>query len=298
MSDAPVLAVCGGSGLYSLDGMQVEEERRIDTPFGQPSDAFILGTLNGARCVFLARHGRGHIYSPSEVNYRANIWALKSLGVRCLLSVSAVGSFREEIKPGHLVVVDQFFDRTVGRARSFFGDGCVAHVQFGHPVEESLRQIVLQAAREASGTTVHDGGTYVCIEGPTFSTRAESEFLRRMGGTVVGMTNLPEARLAREAEIAYATLALATDYDCWHEDEVSVTAVEQIVASNIQASKRVIAATIAKLAALGDVDWPSHHALCNGAAVMTARALIPEATKERLWPLIGRYLWPENAGDD
>lgn len=284
--------VMGGSGLYALD-LEDAHEVRVETPYGAPSDAVMLGRLEGVPCAFLARHGRGHLLSPSEINFRANIWALKSLGVESLLSVSAVGSLKEEIAPGHLVAVDQFFDRTVGRARTFFSEGCVAHVQFGSPVEEALRQLVLESALAVSGTVVHDGGTYVCIEGPTFSTRAESEWFRSMGCAVVGMTNMPEARLAREAEIAYATLALATDYDCWHTaaEEVTVEAVVRIVQQNVEASKRVIHETVRRYAALGEVHWPSHSALQKGAALSTAIDCIPEATRAKLDLLLGKYLW-------
>ena len=291
--DQARFGVMGGSGLYALE---LEDARAvyIDTPFGAPSDAVMLGRLEGVPCAFLARHGRGHRFSPSEINFRANIWALKSLGVESLLSVSAVGSLKEDIRPGHLVLVDQFFDRTVSRARSFFGEGCVAHVQFGSPVEEALRKLILEAARDVSGTVVHDGGTYVCIEGPTFSTRAESEWFRSMGCAVVGMTNLPEARLAREAEIAYATLALATDYDCWHvsNEEVSVEAVVRVIQQNVEASKRVICETVRRYAALGPVSWPSHSALQKGAALSTAVSSIPNETRAKLDLLLGKYLWP------
>lgn len=289
------VGIVGGSGLYAMDGIADLQEVVLDTPFGAPSDAYFVGTLEGVRCAFLPRHGRGHRFLPAEVNYRANIWGFKKLGVRHLLSVSAVGSLHEDIAPGHLVCVDQFFDRTQGRQSTFFGEGCVGHVQFGDPVENGLRQIVLAAAREVSGTTVHDGGAYACINGPTFSTRFESEMFRTLGAKVVGMTNLPEARLAREAELAYATLALSTDYDCWYEghDQVSVEAVMKVMADNVAAARRVIRETCRRLAALPDVQWPAHRALGNGGAVMTRHDLIPPATRARLDLLLGPYLWPE-----
>ena len=290
-----VVGVVGGSGLYDIEGIEGLEEHRLETPFGEPSDAFITGRLEGARCVFLPRHGRGHRFTPSEVNYRANIWGLKKLGAQHVLSVSAVGSLQAQVEPGHLVCVDQFIDRTRGRENSFFGDGIVGHVGFGDPVEEQLRQVLMASARAVSGTTVHDGGSYVCIEGPTFSTRAESELYRSWGCRVVGMTNLPESRLAREAELAYATLALCTDYDCWHDghDEVSVETVLAVIKRNVTAAKAVLRETIKRLAALGDVSWPAHGALAGGMAVMTSPECIPHEAKERLDLLVGKYLWPE-----
>jgi len=289
-----VVGVIGGSGLYDIEGIEDVCETRLETPFGEPSDAFITGRLFGARCVFVPRHGRGHRLMPSEVNYRANIWGLKKLGVQHVLSVSAVGSLEEAIAPGDLVCVDQFVDRTRSRANTFFGGGVAAHVQFGDPIEEALRQILMAAARDVSGTTVHDGGAYVCIEGPTFSTRAESELYRSWGCRVVGMTNLPESRLAREAELAYATLALCTDYDCWHDghDEVSVETVMAVIRRNVTAAKAVIRETVRRLAELGSVTWPSHRALGGGVAVMTAPDRIPPEAKARLDLLVGEYLWP------
>jgi len=289
-----VIGVIGGSGLYEIEGITDLEEVRLDTPFGAPSDAYICGRLEGARCVFLPRHGRGHLYTPSEVNYRANVWGLKKLGARHVISVSAVGSLREEIVPGHLVCPDQFIDRTRGlRASSFFGDGVVGHIQFGDPVSPELRQVLLGAAREA-GATVHDGGTYVVMEGPAFSTRAESNMYRGWGASVIGMTNLPEAKLAREAELAYATLALATDYDCWYEghDDVTVEAVLKVIQQNVTMAKSVIRNAIRALSALGPVEWPAHAALMRGGAVMTRTDLIPEAARRRFNLLLGDYLWP------
>jgi 5'-methylthioadenosine phosphorylase len=288
-----ILGVIGGSGLYDIEGFEGLEEVQLQTPFGEPSDAFIVGMLEGVKCVFVPRHGRGHRFTPSEVNYRANIWGLKKLGATNVLSVSAVGSLKVEIEPGHLVCVDQFVDRTRGRVETFFGDGIVGHVQFGDPVEECLRQVVLAAAH-AAGAMVHDGGTYVCIEGPTFSTRAESNIYRGWGASVVGMTNVPEARLAREAELGYATLALCTDYDCWHEghDEVSVETVVATIKKNVVNAKNVIRLVCKKMAEAGAVEWPSHSALAQGMAIMTDPALIPEDARERLDLLVGKYLWP------
>lgn len=292
-----VVGVIGGSGLYDIEGITDLEEITLDTPFGAPSDAFITGRVEGVRCVFVPRHGRGHRLTPTEVPYRANIWGLKKLGVQHVLSVSAVGSLRADIEPGHMVCVNQFIDRTRDRASTFFGEGAVGHVQFGDPVEEKLRQIVLSAARDVSGKTVHDGGTYVCIEGPTFSTRAESNLFRAWGADVVGMTNMPEARLAREAELAYTTLALSTDYDCWYagHDEVSVESVIAVIKANVSAAKDVIRETCVRLGALGPVTWPAHQALGGGMAIMTAPDRVPAATRAKLDLLIGSYLWPSEA---
>ncbi len=289
-----VVGVIGGSGLYDIEGITDVEEVRLDTPFGAPSDVFVTGHLEGVRCVFLPRHGRGHRLLPSELNYRANIWGLKKLGARFVISISAVGSLREDIVPGHLVAVDQFIDRTWGRAHTFFGEGVVGHVQFGDPVEPALRRVLIAAAREA-GATVHDGGTYVCIQGPTFSTRAESNLFRQWGCSVVGMTNLPEARLAREAELAYATLALSTDYDCWHDghDEVSVESVLATIHGNVETAKSAIKNACRALGALGPVSWPSHRALGGGMAIMTRPEAMPAEARARLDLLVGPYLWPE-----
>jgi 5'-methylthioadenosine phosphorylase len=291
-----VVGVIGGSGLYDIEGLEDREEIALETPWGAPSDAYLTGRLEGARFVFLPRHGRGHRWTPSELNFRANIWGLKKLGVQHVISISAVGSLREDIAPGHLVAVDQFIDRTRGRPETFFGEGCVGHVSFADPVEPALRQILLASAREV-GATVHDGGTYVCIEGPTFSTRAESELYRSWGADLVGMTNVPEARLAREAELAYATLALCTDYDCWHEthEEVSVETVVAVIKQNVAMARRVIKEAVRRLAGLGDVSWPSHRALGGGMAIMTAPHLVPSETRQKLDLLVGRYLWPDEA---
>jgi 5'-methylthioadenosine phosphorylase len=238
----PLLGVIGGSGLYDMPGLADKETRAVETPWGQPSDDVVIGTLHGTRTAFLPRHGRGHRFTPTEVNYRANIAALKSLGCEFVVSVSAVGSMKEAIAPGHLVVVDQFIDRTVARPRTFFGDGVVGHITFSDPICPVLRPILLDAAKK-TGTPTHDGGVYICIEGPQFSTRAESLLYRTWGVSVIGMTNMPEARLAREAGLSYATLALATDYDCWHESEdaVSVEAVVAVLKKNVAVAQQVIA---------------------------------------------------------
>ncbi len=283
-----VVGVIGGSGLYALEGLTDVREIPIETPFGAPSDAYIVGELDGTRMVFLPRHGRGHRFSPSEVNYRANIYGMKALGVTHLISVSAVGSMREDIAPGHIVVVDQFVDRTTKRASTFFEDGIVAHVSMADPVCPLLASALYDSA-SALGLDVHRGGTYICIEGPQFSTRAESRIFRSWGVDVIGMTNLPEARLAREAEISYATLAMATDYDCWHEDEedVSVDAVIATLTANVSRARRVIAHCAPRL----DADRrasPAYRALEH--AIITDRASIPAESVERLKVLVGSYL--------
>jgi 5'-methylthioadenosine phosphorylase len=283
-----IIGVIGGSGLYEIEGLTDIEEVRIETPFGEPSDAFITGTLDGVKMVFLPRHGRGHRLLPSEVNYRANIYGMKKLGVERIISVSAVGSMKEEIVPGHIVIPDQFFDRTKGiRNSTFFGDGVVGHVAFADPVCGDLAQLVYEAAGEA-GATTHKGGTYICIEGPNFSTRAESNIYRSWGVDIIGMTNIPEARLAREAEICYATVALATDYDCWHEDhdDVDIESILEIIHNNVSMARQIIKVAAGKVAA-------SRPCGCGQAlefAIMTDHALIPEKTKDNLAPLIGKYL--------
>jgi len=222
------VGVIGGSGLYDIEGIEGVKKAVVTTPFGKPSDHFVIGKLNGVEVAFLPRHGRGHTILPSELNFRANIYGFKKLGVEFIISVSAVGSMKEEIVPGHLVIVDQFFDRTKGRASTFFGQGIVAHLSFADPVCNILSNVLYQAAWSC-GATVHKGGTYLCMEGPQFSTRAESAVYRQWGVDVIGMTNLQEAKLAREAEICYATLALATDYDCWHESETGDVTVNMVV---------------------------------------------------------------------
>jgi 5'-methylthioadenosine phosphorylase len=281
--------VIGGSGLYELEGFELTEERAVETPFGPPSDKLMMGTLEGREVVFLPRHGRGHRYSPSNLPYRANIYALKTVGVTRIISVSAVGSMKEEIVPGHVVLVDQFIDRTVGRPRTFFDEGIVAHVAFADPISEPLRQVLLGAAAKVEGLKVHDGGSYVCIEGPQFSTRAESHLFRSWGVSVIGMTNLPEARLAREAEIDYATMALSTDYDCWHAEEEAVTVegVLDTLRKNVANAKLVIRHAILDMPT-DTSDWPAREALTH--SIMTAPECFPAASREKLAPLLARVL--------
>ena len=287
----PVIGVIGGSGLYEIEGLTDVQEVALETPFGDPSDVYITGTLGEAKMVFLPRHGRGHRLLPSEVNYRANIYGMKTLGAEQIISVSAVGSMKEEIVPGHIVVPDQFFDRTQGkRASTFFGNGIVAHVQFADPVCAELSAILVESAQEV-GATVHVGGTYICIEGPNFSTRAESNIYRSWGVDIIGMTNLPESRLAREAEICYGTVALATDYDCWHEghDDVSVEAVIAVIQKNVATAREIIRA------AAGMIVQQRQQRNCPCAealkfAIMTDKSLIPPDTKRALEPIIGKYL--------
>jgi 5'-methylthioadenosine phosphorylase len=282
------IGVIGGSGVYHMDGLEDVREERVETPYGAPSDALIHGRLAGVDLVFLPRHGRGHRLNPSEVNYRANVFALKQAGCRWVISVSAVGSLREEIVPGHVVLVDQFIDRTHRRASTFFEQGVVAHVAFGDPVCPVLRGYLLEAAREA-GAVAHDGGTYVCMEGPQFSTRAESNLHRSWGASVIGMTNMPEAKLAREAEMSYATLAMATDYDCWHPDHDAVT-VDQVVAvltANSALAKQIVARAVRRVAVHAE-PTAAHTALRH--AVLTAPDAIPAERRRALAPLLGAHL--------
>lgn len=282
------IGVIGGSGLYQMEGLEGVREERVTTPFGDPSDALIHGRLGGAEMVFLPRHGRGHRHNPSEVNYRANIFALKSAGVDWIISVSAVGSLREEIAPGEVVVIDQFIDKTHQRKGTFFENGIVAHVAFGDPVCPTLREYLLASCREV-GAKHHDGGTYVCMEGPAFSTRAESNLHRSWGASVIGMTNMPEAKLAREAEISYATLAMATDYDCWHphHEDVTVDQVVALVNANASLAKRIVAATVPKILAHAG-PAPQSRALAS--AIMTAPSAVSAETRRALAPLLGKYL--------
>lgn len=274
----PKIGIIGGSGLYQMEGLEVQEERRVTTPFGEPSDVFILGTLEGVEVAFLARHGRGHVLSPSELNFRANIYALKSLGCHFIISVSAVGSLKEEVVPGHLVMVDQFIDRTKGRMTSFFGNGIVAHVPFADPVCSLVHSQLCEAAKEA-GADFHDKGTYVCIEGPMFSTKAESELYRRWGCDVIGMTNYQEAKLAREAQLSYATLALSTDYDCWHPDHDSVTA-DMVIATlnaNVALAQKVLKGTVPRLAESGASRYVG---LLKNAVVTDVKKVSSEAKQQ------------------
>lgn len=282
------IGIIGGSGLYEMDGLQNAREVLVDTPFGKPSDAFILGTLEGLEVAFLARHARGHRLLPSELPFRANLWAMKSLGVERILSVSAVGSLKDEYEPLHMVIPDQFVDRTFARPSTFFGNGLVGHVGFARPFCAPLSAGLAEACREA-GATVHVGGTYVCMEGPQFSTLAESNLYRSWGMDLIGMTNLQEAKLAREAEICYATLAMVTDYDCWHPDHDAVT-VEQVISvltANAARAKAVLKAAVRRLDP-GPRSCECANALAH--ALMTPAALVPERTKRDLAPIIGRYI--------
>ena len=282
----PILGVIGGSGLYDLPGLTGVRREKVATPFGEPSDELLVGKLGDQQMVFLPRHGKGHRLSPTEVNSRANVHAMKQLGVTRLISVSAVGSMREEIAPGELVFVDQFIDRTVARPRSFFGGGVVAHVAFSDPVCPQLHAHLLAAAA-ATGANAHEKGTYVCIEGPQFSTRAESLLYRSWGVDVIGMTALPEARLAREAQICYATVALATDYDCWHEGHAAVSAQQVIetIQRNVAAAREVVRVAAQKGDALAERTCACGRALEH--AVMTAREAMPADARERLKLLLG-----------
>jgi 5'-methylthioadenosine phosphorylase len=282
------LAIIGGSGLYELEGLSSVEEITVSTPFGAPSDAVIRGTLGDVTLLFLPRHGRGHRTAPHRINYRANLFALKQLGAEQVLSISAVGSLRETIHPGDFVLVDQFIDRTRNRKSTFFDDfDLVAHVGFGDPVDRALLEATYAAAEEV-GAPLHLGGTYVCMDGPQFSTRAESELYRSWGAAVIGMTNLPEAKLAREAELPYASLAMVTDYDCWHQTEeaVSVEAVIRVLQQNVRTAREVIRALCPHLPDAS--KSPTASALQN--AILTAPDHVPDATRRALAPLIGKYL--------
>jgi 5'-methylthioadenosine phosphorylase len=284
---SPAIGIIGGSGLYQLDGLTEVQERTVETPFGQPSDALIGGQLAGRQVWFLPRHGRGHRILPHELNHRANIWALRSLGVRWLLCVTAVGSLQEQYEPRHIVLPSQFFDRTSqGAAHTFFGSGIAAHVSFAEPTCGPLRQLLANAARDL-GLPVHNGGTYVNMDGPAFSTRAESETHRKLGFDVIGMTNLGEVRLAREAEIAVATMAMITDYDCWKVEEEPVTA-DAVIAhlhANADSAKRILVRVLPQIPA--EPDYPEHRAL--DAALVTDRQLWPDETVERLGVILERF---------
>jgi len=282
------MAVIGGSGLYKMAALTEIEELTISTPFGKPSDDILVGTLYGRRIAFLPRHGRGHILSPSEIPYRANIFALKTLGVRYIVSVSACGSLREEYAPGHIVVPDQLFDHTKGRASSFFGRGLIAHLSPAHPLSPEMSQIIAQSCRTAGGT-VHEGGTFITIEGPRFSTKAESNLYRQWGMSIIGMTTCPEAFLAAEAEIAYSVMAHVTDYDVWHESERPVTV--EMVMQTVQQNTKIAQDAIGHMAqTMGEWagDFPAHHALKN--AIMTDPNHISAQIAQDLAPLVGKYL--------
>jgi 5'-methylthioadenosine phosphorylase len=285
-----VIGIIGGSGLYDIDGLQDRAWRRIASPWGAPSDDVLCGTLDGVACVFLPRHGRGHALSPSHLNYRANIDVMKRAGVTHILSLSAVGSLREDLPPGHFVIVDQFIDRSFAREKSFFGDGCVAHVSMADPVCPVLGDVLEESAR-AVGVPVTRGGTYMVMEGPQFSTRAESELYRSWGCSVIGMTNMPEAKLAREAEMHYATVAMVTDYDCWHteHDHVTVDAVVRVMRQNADHARALVRHAVPLVAAReAGCAVGCDHALEN--AVITQKAFRDPALMDRLDAVMGRLL--------
>jgi 5'-methylthioadenosine phosphorylase len=281
------IGIIGGSGLYAMPGLTNTREERVETPFGEPSDAFVLGDLEGRKVVFLARHGRGHKLLPSELNFRANIYALKKLGVERIFSVSAVGSLKEEHKPTDFVIPDQFIDRTFHRESTFFGNGIVGHVAFGDPVCATVAGAIADGCA-ASNVVGKSGGTYVCMEGPQFSTRAESNLYRSWGADVIGMTNLQEAKLAREAEICYATMAMVTDYDCWHEshDDVTVEQIMVVLNQNAANAAKVVRAAVAAMP-------EERTCACASAlqyAILTNPAAMPAETRKRLDLLVGKYL--------
>lgn len=281
------IGIIGGSGLYDIDGLRDVKRVTVRTPFGAPSDAVVLGELDGVRIAFLSRHGRGHRIGPGEINYRANIFALKSLGVRRVISISAVGSMRESIKPGDIVLPDQFIDLTKRRTSTFFEGGIVAHVGFAEPVCMDLSASLFERARSI-GALVHRGGVYICIEGPQFSTKGESRLYRQWGVSVIGMTNMPEAKLAREAELCYATVALATDYDCWHETEepVTVEAILSTLRHNVALAKQLLRVSVGPVAAVKTCGC--QHALQN--AVVTAPDRMPAALRRKLGLLLDRAI--------
>ncbi|MEK6656908.1 MAG: S-methyl-5'-thioadenosine phosphorylase [Nitrospirota bacterium] len=281
------IGIIGGSGLYEMEGLTDVKEVKIKTPFGDPSDKFILGTLSGRRLVFLPRHGKGHRILPTDINFRANIYAMKKLGVERIISVSAVGSMREEIEPGHIMIPSQFYDHTKKRISTFFGDGIVAHVGMADPVCNGLAEQLYRSSISV-GAKTHNGGIYLCMEGPQFSTRGESLIYRKWGVDVIGMTNVTEAKLAREAEICYATIALSTDYDCWHvsEDDVTVEAVIQIIKQNVDTAKKIIRDAVLNIPK--ERDCHCKDALAN--TIMTDPKLIPLKTKKRLELIIGKYI--------
>ncbi|HVD93908.1 MAG TPA: S-methyl-5'-thioadenosine phosphorylase [Vicinamibacterales bacterium] len=287
MSERVGIGIIGGSGLYDMAELTEREARMVATPFGEPSGPYVIGTLRGKRVAFLARHGAGHRLSPTELNYRANVFGFKTLGAEIILSASAVGSLQERYVPQHLVIPDQFFDRTKGRVSTFFGNGLVAHVAFAHPVCGKLGTVAYDACRSVDAT-VHKGGTYVCMEGPQFSTLAESKLYRSWGMDIIGMTNLQEAKLAREAEICYATIALVTDYDCWHPDHDSVTVdmIIQNLVANATTAQQVIAEAVSRLPYERTCECGS--ALQH--AIITRPDAVPAQVKKDLAPIIGRYM--------
>lgn len=282
-----IVGVIGGSGLYEMEGLEDVQTISLTTPFGDPSDSFIVGRLEGVKIAFLPRHGRGHRIQPSSLNFKANIYGMKMLGVQWIIGVSAVGSMKESIHPGDMVIPNQFIDRTVGRPNTFFSEGIVGHISFADPVCPVLSQILFQAGKEV-GATVQKDGTYLCIEGPQFSTRAESNLYRTWGVDIIGMTNIPEAKLAREAEICYATIAFATDYDCWHQEagDVSIGEVLRILAQSTKTAKSAIRHAVKHLP-------EKRQCSCATAlkyALITDRTMIPEKTKKDLEVIIGKYL--------
>lgn len=282
----PKVGIIGGSGLYQIEGLKDIKETAVETPFGEPSDNFIIGNLGGVEVAFLARHKRGHTILPSELNYRANIYAMKKLGVEQLISISAVGSFKEELKPLDIVLPDQFVDRTnQGRKTTFFGSGIVGHISFADPVCADLRETIYKAGKKL-GITIHNKGAYLNMEGPAFSTRAESHLYKSWGMDIIGMTNMPEARLAREAEICFATIALVTDYDCWYEEEVNIEMVIGNLLKNVDTAKRLIKEVAPQLS-------KAKKCACQEAlkyAIITDKKLIPERIKEKLDIIIGKYI--------
>jgi 5'-methylthioadenosine phosphorylase len=280
------IGVIGGSGIYEMEGFEQMEERVVETPFGSPSDALMGGLMGGRQVWFLPRHGRGHRILPHEINHRANIWALRSVGVRWIICVTAVGSLKEEYAPCSIVLPDQYYDRTSRRDQhTFFGEGIAGHISFGEPTSRQLRTLLLHAALEEDAD-VNLGGTYVNMDGPAFSTRAESEANREFGFDVIGMTNLPEAKLAREAEIALATLAMVTDYDCWKDEEVTVQTVVENMKANGGLAQRIVQRVLGEIPARP--DWPEHSALEN--AIMTPKELWPKERVEALRPILGRFV--------
>jgi 5'-methylthioadenosine phosphorylase len=287
MQERAEIGIIGGTGLYQMEGFGEVRDVAVETPFGPPSDSLVVGVLEGRRVAFLPRHGRGHRILPHELNFRANVFAMKTLGVEWILSVSAVGSLKERYEPLHMVVPDQFIDRTLQRKSTFFGRGLVAHVAFAHPFCRNLSRVMAEACADA-GATHHVGGTYVCMEGPQFSTLAESELYRSWGADLIGMTNLQEAKLAREAEICYSTLAMVTDYDCWHPDHDAVTAEQilSVLGKNAETARKVLRAAVRRLPVPRDCECAS----ALKYALITPPELVPEAVKRELQPIIGRYM--------
>lgn len=282
------IGIIGGSGLYKIEGLSEVEEVAITTPFGDPSDTYLVGTLEGQRVAFLPRHGRQHTLNPTEVNSQANIWGMKKLGVKYLIGVNACGSLREDYAPRHIVIPDQLVDRTRSRDLTYYKGGVVVHMSVAHPFEPALSAVLYEAVKE-TGATVHQGGVFIIVEGPRFSTKGESRIFRQWGCDLIGMTSIPEAFLASEAEIAYASMAHVTDYDVWHESEGPVT-VETVIANlttNMEIAKQAIRHTVLKL--VGEPDWPSHHALASAIISPRRREAVPSATWEKLEMFIGKY---------